>query len=76
MISFQDFYSLISEAVYKGNIGAIEVMKFFSQTKQKDPELLTKVKELIDGPKKDQARAWEIIQNYLNVKLKGNQFSS
>lgn len=61
---------IIVEAVYPGNIGAMEVSKFFMKA---SPEQKAEVKKLIADKK--YKIAWQIIQNVLNVKLHGKEFS-
>ena len=58
----------IDEASYKGNIGAMEMMKFFqvATKQQKD-----KLKELIAS--KNQAAAWKMLQDVTGMKLMGEE---
>ena len=65
MFSFRNLF----EAVYKGNIGIIELNQFFAKAKNSDPELYKKVKELIK--QNDSKAVWKIVQDYLNVRLIG-----
>lgn len=59
----------ITEASYEGNIGIMELMQFF---KAAPPELVLKVKELMDkGANKE---VWQIVQKYTGTKLKGKEF--
>lgn len=64
----------IHEASYEGNVGIMELVKFYKSApeslKNTVEELLTK------GDEKSKKRVWEIVQNHLNVKLKGDQFSN
>lgn len=60
-------FRVLFEASYKGNIGIIELNRFFSRAKKEDPELHDKVWDLINN-KKDK-EVWKIIQDYLQVKL-------
>lgn len=62
-------HSLELEAAYAGNIGIMELMKFF-QTAPKD--LVAQVKELI-SQKRDK-EVWKIVQTYTGTKLKGKEF--
>jgi pterin-4a-carbinolamine dehydratase len=57
------------EASYEGNIGIMELMKFFSTAPS---ELVAQVKQLIKQ-KKDK-EVWKIVQQYTNTKLKGKEF--
>ena len=69
MFSFSELYRILNEASYKGNIGIMELSRFFEKSKKNDPKLYEKVKKLIsDGDSKE---VWRIIQDYLNVKLVG-----
>ena len=58
------------EAVYPGNIGAMEVHRFFMVA---SPEQKAEVKKLIAD--KRFKTAWKIIQSVLNVKLHGKEFA-
>ena len=57
------------EASYEGNIGIMELMKFFSTAPS---DLVTQVKQLIKQ-KKDK-EVWKIVQQYTGTKLKGKEF--
>jgi hypothetical protein len=57
------------EASYEGNVGIMELIKFFN-TAPKD--LVSQVKELIK--QHDDKEVWKIVQQYTNVKLKGKEF--
>jgi len=59
----------IDEASYEGNIGAMEVAKFFRQATDDEKKAL---KELIN--KKKLGLAWHLIQKVTGVKLKGKEF--
>jgi predicted chitinase len=59
----------VGEAVYPGNIGAMEVFKAFQKATPEEKEIL---KKLID--KKDFSRAWAMIQGLTGVKLIGKEF--
>jgi len=59
----------IDEASYEGNIGAMEVAKFFRQATDEEKKIL---KELIN--KKKLGLAWHLIQKVTGVKLKGKEF--
>jgi hypothetical protein len=54
----------LSEASYAGNIGIMELIKFYNKA---TPDLISKVKGLI--AKKKNKEAWEIIQQTTGVKL-------
>lgn len=58
------------EAVYPGNIGAMEVHRFFMVA---TPEQKAEVKKLIAT--QQHKAAWKIIQTVLNVKLHGKEFA-
>jgi hypothetical protein len=62
--------SIHQEAVYPGNIGAMEVAQFFMKASS---EQKAQVKQLIAN--KEYKSAWNIIQTVLNVKLHGKQFA-
>jgi hypothetical protein len=57
------------EASYEGNIGIMELMKFF-QTAPSD--LVDKVKDLVK--QKRDKEVWKIVQSYTGTKLKGKEF--
>lgn len=60
------------EAAYEGNLGLMELFKFFNKAEKTDPQLVTKVKQLI---KQGEDRAvWKIVQDYTETKLVGKQF--
>jgi predicted kinase len=61
--------SLGEMASYDGNIGVMELVKFFQVAPE---DVAKKVKQLIDDKKNKQA--WEIIQRVTGVKLKGDEF--
>jgi hypothetical protein len=56
----------MSEAAYKGNIGAMEMMKFFQVATPQEKE---KLKKLIAD--KNQSAAWKMIQDVTGMKLMG-----
>jgi len=56
----------MSEASYKGNIGAMEMMKFFQVATPQEKE---KLKKLIAD--KNQSAAWKMIQDVTGMKLMG-----
>ena len=58
----------MSEAAYKGNIGAMETMKFFQVA---TPEQKQKLKKLIAD--KNQSAAWKMIQDVTGMKLMGEE---
>ena len=60
----------VKEAVYPGNIGAMEVSQFFMKA---NPEQKAEVKKLIAN--KQFRDAWKIIQSVLGVKLHGKEFA-
>jgi hypothetical protein len=62
--------SMKHEAVYPGNIGAMEVAQFFMKA---SPEQKDQVKKLIAD--KEYKSAWNIIQTVLNVRLHGKEFA-
>jgi hypothetical protein len=62
--------SMKHEAVYPGNIGAMEVAQFFMKA---SPDQKKQVTELIAN--KQFKSAWKIIQSVLNVKLHGKEFA-
>lgn len=59
----------VGEAGYPGNIGAMEIAKFFRMAKDDDKQLL---KDLISKGKK--GLAWKLVQDTVNVKLQGKEF--
>lgn len=63
----------VKEASYSGNIGIIELMKFFAQAKEESPELATKVKNLIKQKKDSQV--WKIVQDYTGTTLQDKEFN-
>ena len=58
----------MSEAAYKGNIGAMEMMKFFQVA---TPTQKEKLKKLIAD--KNQSAAWKMIQDVTGMKLMGEE---
>ena len=58
----------MSEAAYKGNIGAMEMMKFFQVATPQEKE---KLKKLIAD--KNQSAAWKMIQDVTGMKLMGEE---
>jgi hypothetical protein len=58
----------MSEASYKGNIGAMEMMKFFQVA---TPDEKQKLKKLIAD--KNQSAAWKMIQDVTGMKLMGEE---
>ena len=58
----------IDEAAYKGNIGAMEMMKFFQVATPQEKE---KLKKLIAD--KNQSAAWKMIQDVTGMKLMGEE---
>lgn len=63
----------VNEAAYPGNVGIMELIKFFNKAKEKDPELVAKVKQLIADH--EDKLVWDIIQKYTGVKLQGKEFN-
>lgn len=65
----------LKEAAYKGNIGIMELFKFFNEAKKNnDFELIDHVKKLIQD--KENLKVWTIIQDYLGTKLIGKEFGN
>lgn len=63
---------LHTEAAYEGNVGIMELIKFFSKMKDQ-PELIKHVKQLIaDHQDKE---VWKIIQQHTGTKLVGKEFN-
>ena len=60
----------LDEAVYPGNIGAMEMFKFFQQATPGQKDNLKKL--IADGKKKD---AWRLVQQVTGVKLMGKEFN-
>ena len=61
----------VGEAGYPGNVGAMEMAKFFRIAGPKEKDLL---KVLIQ--RKDYSRAWALIQGITGVKLQGREFQT
>ena len=61
----------VGEASYPGNIGAMELAKFFKMAGPKEKDLL---KALIN--RKDYSRAWALVQGLTGVKLQGREFQT
>jgi len=59
----------IQEASYKGNIGMMEMMKFFEVATKEEKE---KLKKLIAD--KNQSAAWKLIQDVTGMKLMGEDY--
>jgi nicotinic acid mononucleotide adenylyltransferase len=59
----------MSEAAYKGNIGMMEMMKFFEVASKEQKE---KLKKLIAD--KNQSAAWKLIQDVTGMKLMGEEY--
>lgn len=59
----------IQEAAYKGNIGMMEMMKFFEVASKEQKE---KLKKLIAD--KNQTAAWKLIQDVTGMKLMGEEY--
>lgn len=61
--------SINREASYPGNIGMMELAKFFQMAKQSDKD---QFKELLERGKK--GLAWKLVQDIVGVKLQGQEF--
>lgn len=62
-LTFLEF-SQLSEAVYNGNIGIMELAKFYSKA---PPETVKEFKTtLASGNQKD---AWDIVEKFLDIKM-------
>lgn len=61
---FKDSKKKVSEAVYAGNIGIMELVKFYNTAPE---DIASKVKKLIAAGK--QSDAWAIIEKYLGIKM-------
>lgn len=62
--------SIEHEASYPGNIGMMELAKFFSMA---DEEQKTVFKQLLERGKK--GLAWKLVQDIVGVKLQGSEFA-
>jgi hypothetical protein len=62
--------TVTTEATYPGNIGMMEVSKFFNIA---TPEEKIKFKQLKDAG--ETSKAWRLIQQVISVKLQGNEFA-
>jgi hypothetical protein len=62
--------TVTTEATYPGNIGMMEVSKFFNIA---TPEEKIKFKQLKDAG--ETSKAWRLIQQVIGVKLQGNEFA-
>jgi hypothetical protein len=63
--------SITHEASYKGNIGMMEVMKFYKSANEEEKAIF---KELLE--KKKLGLAWQLIQKVTNTTLQGPEFNS
>jgi hypothetical protein len=63
--------SIKHEASYPGNIGMMELAKFFSMA---DEEQKTLFKQLLERGKK--VLAWKLVQDIVGVKLQGDEFKT
>jgi hypothetical protein len=63
--------SINREASYPGNIGMMELAKFFSMA---DEEQKTLFKQLLERGKK--GLAWKLVQDIVGVKLQGDEFKT
>ena len=61
---------LLLELSYEGNVGVIELVKFFDKG---TPQQIRDFKKAVDSHQ--EKRAWQIVQNTLGVKLQGKQFN-
>jgi hypothetical protein len=61
----------VGEASYAGNIGAMEMAKFFQKADDQQKKIL---KDLIAKGKK--GLAWKLIQDVTGVKLQGAEFQT
>lgn len=68
-MNFKDFLHL-SEASYEGNIGMMEMFKFYQVA---TPEQKIQMKQLIFDKKMDEA--WELLQQVTGVKLHSPVFA-
>ncbi|MFW6046488.1 MAG: hypothetical protein ACOCP4_01710 [Candidatus Woesearchaeota archaeon] len=65
------YKQLFNEAVYDGNIGAMEVFRFFNEAKKKGIMLHEYVSTLSKSENQEDVRlGWRIIQQFLGVQLK------
>ena len=62
----------MAEAAYEGNIGIMELFKFFSKAEKEDPKLVARVKEMIK--QRRDREVWRIIQDYTGTQLTGKEF--
>ena len=62
--------SINHEASYPGNIGMMELAKFFSTANEEQKTLF---KQLLEKGKK--GLAWKLVQDIVGVKLQGSEFS-
>ena len=62
-------YSGVSEATYPGNIGMMELTKFFQIANNQQKDLF---KKLLETGKK--GLAWKLVQDTVGVKLQGKEF--
>jgi predicted kinase len=61
---------IVTEAVYAGNIGMMELIKFYQKSTEAEKK---KLKDLIQ--KKKDKEAWDMVQKKLGVKLMGKEFN-
>jgi hypothetical protein len=62
----------VKEASYEGNIGIMELFKFFNKAEKEDPKLVARVKEMIK--QRRDKEVWRIIQDYTGTQLTGKEF--
>jgi hypothetical protein len=62
----------VAEASYEGNVGIMELFKFFSKAEKEDPKLVARVKEMIK--QRRDREVWRIIQDYTGTQLTGKEF--
>lgn len=64
--------SSMKEASYEGNLGLIELFKFFSKAEKEDPKLVARVKKMIK--QRRDKEVWRIVQDYTGTQLTGKEF--
>ena len=70
-MSIKSFRTYLDEASYEGNMGAVEVMKFYQSAT--DPEI-DKLERFI--ARQDWSKAWKLVQKVTGVNLMGKAFES
>lgn len=78
-INGRTYYDIVSEhllpfyeASYEGNLGLFELMKFYKEAGETNPELVEKVKELIN--RGEDKKVWRIVQDFTKTELVGKEF--